>query len=188
MKIRPILFSTSMVEAVLDESKTQTRRLKFEAEVGDILWVRETFQLTTWEHPLNENYGYIYKASENGRDWENNSEQWKWKPSIFMPKDACRIFLEVTNKIIEPLQSISKNDIYSEGVKVSNQLKLGGKNEPISFLPKGYLNGNTDTEIYALAHWASLWSKINGLKSWNENPKVKAYTFKVVDKPNSFNL
>jgi hypothetical protein len=99
MKFRPILFSTPMVEAVLDQSKTQTRRLKFEAEIGDILWVRETFQVTDWIHPSNDEWGYIYKASENGREWASSEENWKWKPCIFLPKPACRIFLEVTGEL-----------------------------------------------------------------------------------------
>lgn len=44
-----------------------------------MLWVRETWQETTWIHPSNDEYGYIYKASENGREWAANYEGWTWK-------------------------------------------------------------------------------------------------------------
>lgn len=124
----PMLFSTEMVEAILNGTKTETRRIiKFPKDydgkkvfdngtlgikyssndfedclkrlapkinINDIIWVRETFQITDFLHPTDENYGYIYKASENGKEWQKNSENWKWKPSLFMKKDACRIFLK----------------------------------------------------------------------------------------------
>ncbi|MGE5944110.1 MAG: hypothetical protein ACM31G_07205 [Flavobacteriales bacterium] len=174
MKTIPILFSTPMVEAFLNDTKTQTRRLNFEAEVGDILWVRETFQLTTWEHPLNENYGYIYRASQNGRDWEENNEGWTWKPSIFMPKEACRLFLEVTEKRAEPLQNITEADAIAEGVAKFDDLEYINYLKPLQFTPT------------ARASFQSLWQKINGTASWQANPEIKAYTFKRVDKPANF--
>lgn len=196
---RPILFSTPMVEAILDGRKTQTRRIFkvnktpithqqetvfWDVEmgeavynsmggqswwncpygnIGDILWVRETWQETTWLHPSNEEYGYIYKASENGREWAANDESWTWKPSLFMPKSACRLFLEITDIRIERLQEISANDIKSEGVSYT-----------IDYYPN------------LLDLWENLWIKINGQKSWDENPFVWVVNFKVVDCPYGF--
>ena len=195
----PILFSTLMVEAIMQGRKTQTRRVfkvnkipiadKQETvvwdvemgeavycsrggqswwncpygKVGDILWVRETWQETTWLHPSNEEYGYIYKASQNGRDWAAHDESWKWKPSLFMPKDACRLFLEITDIRIERLQDISANDIKNEGVSYT-----------IDYYPS------------LLELWENLWVKINGQQSWDENPFVWVISFKVVECPYGF--
>ena len=159
--MKPILFSTNMIQAILAGNKTQTRRIlkpqpgadtdvsympneplnwkgewfeyKWETEegetickhpkynVGDVLWVRETF--AEWE-----NGGYAYKADgfiERYGAWERDTPKKfhdverveKWKPSIFMPKDACRIFLEVTSVRAERLQDISEDDAIAEGIK-----------------------------------------------------------------------
>ena len=156
-KIKPILFQTDMVNAILNGTKTQTRRaikskeplLSYEGEmhnrnfafwkegmlgnhifmtedsefivkpkfqIGDVMWVRETWRLTDWMHPSDDNYGYIYKASKNGEEWERNDENWKWKPSIFMPKNACRVFLKVDNVRVEYLKDITEEDSKKEGV------------------------------------------------------------------------
>jgi hypothetical protein len=52
-----IAFSTSMVEAILDGRKTETRRLASDtgplakAKPGDTLWVKEAFQVLEWLVP-----------------------------------------------------------------------------------------------------------------------------------------
>jgi hypothetical protein len=59
-------------------------------KIGDILWVRETWQHTKCLN-INfedENYGYVYKA--DSQPWEDY-EHWTWKPSIFMPKEVMNL-------------------------------------------------------------------------------------------------
>src|SRR5690554_6919216 len=110
-KMKPILFSTPMVQAILRGQKLQTRRVMKQPKKwtdvppispGDILWVRETWQHTKVLnlHPVDANYGYVYRA--DAQPWED-IEGWKWKPSIFMPKEACRLWLKVTNVRVERL-------------------------------------------------------------------------------------
>lgn len=132
--MKPILFSAPMVQAILKGQKTQTRRVVKDPHAidllemgqpnnalslcsrrpGDILWVRETWQHTKVLnlHPTDDCYGYVYRA--DGQPWEDY-EGWTWKPSIFMPKEACRIFLKVTDVRLERLQSISEADARAEG-------------------------------------------------------------------------
>ena len=144
--MKPILFNTEMVKAILDGRKTVTRRPiksknimsnitidngilvneefiapgvhrysspKQKYEIGDILYVRETCQSV----PSVEDDGiaYVYKASDNGMDWQNNTEDWKWRPSIHMPKSAARIFLKVTDVRVEKLLEMAEKDAHSEG-------------------------------------------------------------------------
>lgn len=90
--------------------------IKPKYNIDDQIWVRETWQHTKeiYLHPTDENYGYVYKA--DGHPWEDY-EGWKWKPSIFMPKDACRIYLKVKNVRVERLEDITKEDAINEGIE-----------------------------------------------------------------------
>jgi hypothetical protein len=206
IKERPILFSTPMIQAILDARKTQVRQVvknQYEnqlvlvgkkwqhpigklwevanikcpyGQVGDRLWVRETWHKSP--------YGIIYKA-----DWERN---WgddntktialdkdgekvyvidKWKPSIYMPRSACRILLEITDIRVERLQDISEKDAIAEGVNQSTC--------PIMPL------GNSASVVDWIAGFRLLWDSINAKKHpWASNPWVWVVEFKPVSKPN----
>lgn len=148
MSIKPILFNTEMVRAILDGRKMVTRRVvKPQPEsklcyiiagsecgkwyihnnfnkywtppyhAGDILYVRETWQYIDF---AGENNGYVYKASENGELWETESENWSWRPSIHMPKEAARIWLKVTNVRVERLQEIDDTGVIAEGLQIGD--------------------------------------------------------------------
>ena len=65
---------------------------KLPYQTGDILYVRET-----WSKGLER---YIYRAdySDTEKFYRNGKEiEMKWKPSIHMPKEAARIWLNVTD-------------------------------------------------------------------------------------------
>ena len=101
---------------------------------GDILYVRETWcygRIECGEEPDGRDALYITQ-----RDGENDvifkeyakrndigTDDVKWKPSIFMPKEAARIFLRVTNVRVERLQDImddppgQNNQVVREGCK-----------------------------------------------------------------------
>ena len=187
---KPILFSTPMVQPILRNEKTQTRRIvkysknitdpkvgfsaftdndqfevrgvhengeygssffKLKYKVGDILWVRETWHPKRHNFTIGWKYEYKATAEEDGTPTDE-----PWKPSIFMPKDACRIFLKVKRIRIERLQDISDNDIVKEGAA--------------SF-------GCCTKQL----NWQILWEKINGVESWNANPWVFVYEFERTD-------
>lgn len=206
---KPILFSTPMVQAIIRGEKSQTRRIvknkialdwletgftqNFVAlpenglskyKIGDILWVRETWQHTKVLnlHPTDENYGFVYKA--DAQPWEDY-EGWNWKPSIFMPKDACRIFLEVTEVRVERLNEITEADALAEGVErwTEERMKSKPTHYKLYFHEKGsecsYTSCPNDS-------YETLWQKINGENSWSENPFVWVYTFKQVERPYGF--
>ena len=141
---------------------------------GDILWVRETFAKL---HPVDED-GYtdfdseliFYRADgepdivKYDADGSEIDDQWmKWKPSIFMPKAACRIFLEVINVRVEKLIDISWEDAVSEGC-----------------------SGYRPTQDEPTHQFKRLWEFINGKESWKENPWVWVYDFKRVEKHQNF--
>ena len=111
MKSRPILFSAPMVRAILDGKKTMTRRAykpRFDSwQVGDRLWVKETYALSIMEDYYH--YQIHYRADNIP------FEKMKWRPSIFMPRKNSRILLKITDIKRELLREISEADAKREG-------------------------------------------------------------------------
>lgn len=158
---------------------------------GDLLWVRETWKSVGFDsdqHKMN----IMYK--DGSTMWVKMPAEVKlhaqntWKPSIHMHKAAARIWLKNAHVCIQRLQDISEEDILSEGVRILTNngrlvLELGSKNSAMDFLPNGCLAVGAEplSEMQLLfAHWASLWSKINGRESWDANPWVWVIEFEVV--------
>ena len=173
MKEHPILFSTEMVKAILDGSKTQTRRVikpqpwdmdkaYFKVfrkdfgervcpyEIGDHLWVRETW----WPSQVDLR-GVYYKA--------DGVQCKKWRPSIFMPRWVSRITLEVTGLKVERIQEITEEDAKAEGVPI-----IHTEIEDISWYRPSF---------------ATLWDSLNAKRvySWESNPWVQVITFKCIE-------
>lgn len=158
--MKPILFNTEMVRAILEGRKTCTRRVvkkdKVDAvlssparmgnpdipddrfikclctapcEIGDILYVRETWAPMYPDEASKIVCGYMYKADDCGlrgevyQKWYDakypNGKDWcwpgKWRPSIHMPKEAARLFLRVTAVWVERLREITCEQAYKEG-------------------------------------------------------------------------
>lgn len=198
--MKPILFNTEMVKAILEGRKTVTRRvikgqdkntmyagrcalgvglfdnntservIEPPYRVGDILYVRETW------------HKYIKRVGE-GRSCRlqefygykasiANSEDAHepWKPSIHMPKEAARIFLRVTSVRVERLQDITEVQATKEGCKAG------------SFEYKGAVWGQEDTEEWtAVEDFANVWQstiKKDQLQyGWCANPYVWVIEF-----------
>lgn len=185
--MKPILFNTEMVRAILEGRKTVTRRvIKYDPkilespfhkanpkvpdiqiieklctppyEVNDVLYVRETWAINP--HP-NMFGNFYYKANKKATAPEGTI----WRPSIHMPKEAARIFLRVKNVRVERLQEIDIRGIRNEGLS-SMAVHAG------------------DMEI-ALEEWKILWNSTLGRKStpeyyansWSGNPYVWVIEF-----------
>ena len=183
MKIRPILFNTEMVRAILEGRKTCTRRvLKQPFEVhpngyitkprgterlcpyippyqpGDILYVRETWCKGSYG---DEKEKYYYKA-------DDNNFFCTWHPSIHMPKEAARIWLKVTEVRAEHLQDITEEQAISEGIFIDKY--------------------NLDCGYDYVSEFAFLWNstiKKSDLDryGWDANPCVWVIEFERCEKP-----
>lgn len=115
--LKPILFNTEMVRAILAGKKTCTRRIAKSEKppfvVGDILYVRETWCINT--------FGTHYRADwPNGACPEMDCDD-QWHPSIHMGKDIARIFLRVKSVERGPLRGMEVADFQKEGVKPQNR-------------------------------------------------------------------
>ncbi|MBN4061637.1 hypothetical protein JYU20_00385 [Bacteroidales bacterium AH-315-I05] len=180
---RPILFSTEMVKAILEGRKIQTRRIVKNQSIndkdgfdvllsnkcpygqpGDILWVRETFSKNqTGKH-------FMYKA-----DIPLLANGIKWRPSIFMPKTAARLWLRITNIRVERLQDISQIDAYTEGVYYAKS--------SIGNCYRDYRTGGCNIMTTAKDSFRTLWYKIHDEENWKSNPWVWAIGFEQCEKP-----
>lgn len=93
--------------------------LKCPYDVGDILYVRETW--CGWHLPYG--WRYEYKATNpngnkrpTGEEYDDEWEVRPWRPSIHMPKEAARIWLKVTDVRVERLQDMDCEDAMKEGI------------------------------------------------------------------------
>jgi hypothetical protein len=154
-------------------------------QVGNVLWVREMFGQPS-QQEMNPGHGavyYCFKADNSIYHTYTKTGQMvklpheytltKYKPSIHMPKEACRIFLEVTEVRVQRLQDIPEDDALAEGM-----IKFDG----CSYHHKPNANAD-DHYISPYGAFMDLWEIINGAKSWKANPFVWAITFKRIDKP-----
>ena len=205
MPIKPILFNTEMVRAILDGRKDATRRIvkgfisddavwgytaftpkgyiscrgtfadgygekffKLPCESGDILYVRET-----WKKAPN---GYYYYE-----DWQRNdiADVTKWKPSIYMPKEAARIWLKVTDVRVERLQEITDNECIKEGIYPSNCRDCNDIFGCDVCPDEGYDEVDKFVEV-----WNSTIKKSDlNRYGWDANPWVWVISFERCEKP-----
>lgn len=189
MKETGLMFKAPLVLAILEGRKTQTRRVAKPVkhpdlgnlytpgallrehepqhvinracpygQPGDRIYVRETFS----QHP---EWGQLAFRAD-GEEFED-ADGWlwepKWIPSIHMPKDFARIWLEITGVRLERIQDISEADALAEGARFElasiDSVRIGAT---ASFL-SGFRN---------------IWESTGG--DWDANPWVWAIDFKVL--------
>jgi len=228
MNEKPILFSGPMVRAILEGRKTQTRRVVKPAvpedrvkdctvsisklpfgdvtwwpkcdypvlmagrrnpfgDPGDRLWVRETWG------PCDG--GVCYRASEEPAVCPDGG---KWKPSIFLPRWASRITLEITDVRVERVQDITDEDAQSEGIFWTDYSRACGhfgawqdvgscpapdESHPVR---PGWYWRKTKSSMECLGSarfaFANLWDSINSKRGfgWYANPWVWVISFRRV--------
>lgn len=217
MAIKPILFNSEMVRAILDGRKSCTRRVikpqpdekhtyplgfvtdstekkevgcfgfgideyggsikyvKPPYQPGDTLYVRETWHKYIKRVGKGESCHlaefYGYKASiANSEDADE-----PWHPSIHMPKEAARIWLNVTSVGVERLQEITVDGCHREGINIETSAVTDGET----------LNRNHD---FSLEKFETLWDstvKKSDLDryGWDANPWVWVIEFERCKKP-----
>lgn len=140
---------------------------------GDRLWVRETWycdhydckppfgkasaeKIPTFRRHLE------YLASHDCRDWE--AECPSWRPSIHMPRWACRLVLPIAEVRVERLQDISEEDARAEGV---DPVPAHGR----WVTRPRHEGGHWSARPAFAALWDSAYGKTPG-GSWDANPWV----------------
>lgn len=197
MAIKPILFNTEMVRAILDGRKTCTRRVVKTRR-------KDACGFYVTKRP-DGSFAGIYEYDEDERMFENqlippykpgdilyvretfmqaaahtfwykaDDNSWipeglHWHPSIHMPKEAARIWLKVTDVRVERLQDITEAQAEKEG-----------------FIPQGLFDGN-EIELPAVYWFSKFWNftiKKSDLDryGWAASPWVWMIQFELCEKP-----
>jgi hypothetical protein len=149
-------------------SKTEMREIfkgNPKYKVGDTVYLKEPYYIDPSE--MNGcNILYKFEKDINGI---------KWKNKLFMPEFAARLFIEITEVRAERLQEISEEDCIKEGIESFT------KDEKLF---KYSLDGCGWSEMPRTAReaYAVLIDHINGKGTWNSNPWVYVYEFKLYDR------
>ncbi|WP_080191173.1 hypothetical protein [Salmonella enterica] len=142
-------------------------------DVGDLIWVRETFGWQIRRDPLGGTGEFrVYRATTPDavryQTASGEAAPMKWVPSIHMPRRASRITLEITDVRVERLNNISYDDAISEGIKQEWTCIDPGLGS--------YAHKNDVQDDYE-----TLWKSIYGEESWAANPWVWVIEFKRVE-------
>lgn len=132
---------------------------------GDVLWVRESWLPYDNDHIIN-GVKYAYKTGATDDSERLRREYgYRWRPAIFMPREAARLFLQVTGVRVERLQDITLEECVAEGVECE-----AGEN-----------SGEFIREKFR-----GIWDAINARRNgeaftWDKNPWVWAVTFRRIN-------
>ena len=208
MAIKPILFNTEMVRAILDGRKDATRRIVKGFIPDDAVWGYTAFTpkgYISCRGTFADGYGekffklpcesgdilYVretWKKAPNGyyyyEDWQRNdiADVTKWKPSIHMPKEAARIWLKVIDVRVERLQDITYNGALregSEGIRCDHvALGVHGCTDCMN---TGWIE---PPQVEFMQIWNSTIKKSNlDRYGWDANPWVWVIEFERCEKP-----
>lgn len=194
MTIKPILFNTEMVRAILEGRKSCTRRLVKFLSGENPQWtgyIKDELMLYNGKNEpcirkapyqpgdilyVRETFiqaaAHIFWYKADNNSWI--SEGLHWKPSIHMPKEAARIWLKVTDVRVERLQEITAESALAEGT--DKYIHLNGKFDENAILTSfmGIWNStikNSDLDRYG----------------WNANPWIWVIEFEQCEKPKEEN-
>lgn len=162
-------------------------------DVGDRLWVKETWQKfdpdvdpvdqtrlgPSCPLPGCEGSRTIHWRAAYRADGELSHPQHgpaTWRPSLFMPRWASRILLEVTEVRVQRLQEISEADAKAEGVEpFFTRFPEVGRDQRLT-------TGELASDAEHRASFAVLWDEINGDRAlWSTSPWVWAISFRRVE-------
>lgn len=196
MAIKPFLFNTEMVRAILEDRKTVTRRAIKPQPDSDCEAVKGMYRDSNGKlcavFHSSEDIKSVYPNCERG-DILWVRETWakdpfgngyiyptdvpgagqKWKPSIHMPREAARIFLRVTGVHVERLRDVTDHEAEKEGVLKVREHEYKGQKH-LFYAPRAAFHEIWDSTVdpYYL-----------GLFGWEANPWVWVIEFERCDRP-----
>jgi len=167
---------------------------------GDLIWVKEThYRRGKWvKNGFTKTGKQKWRFAAIGKEvryFDNPPEKilpnskretigWFKRSSLFMPRWASRLTLEITDIRVERLQDISEEDALAEGIDNlicpqcygSDRISHGATIKTrcgSQYCGLDYLS--------AIEGFRELWESINGIGSWDLNPWLFVISFKPVE-------
>lgn len=164
-------------------------RIKPKHPVGSILYAKETH--------IPKASGVIYKADFDSVEAAGLSGMYGgWKPSIFMPKVAARLWFRVMNVRVERVNAISEEDSKAEGVshlpEDASTVEFDSKKCPqcggtMLFTSRSVAGASFDTDCGMCdtfkKRYKILWDSINGNGDFDKGKYVWVYELARITKP-----
>ena len=167
-----------LTQAVLAGTKTMTRRL-----------LKDNVPLGNWEETakhLPYKVGEVVAIAQRYKELYPNAdfemvgngfitESAGWNNKMFVRANLMKHHIKITNVKIERLQDISDDDIMCEGVwQFYDNKNLFYVSKAVDYAP----------DVAFLTAREAFWyliDKISGKGTWENNPFVVAYSFKLID-------
>jgi hypothetical protein len=203
MKEHPILFSTPMVQAILEGRKTQTRRIvKMKKEISEPVFGYTFFtpenHISVRGIHKNGEYGESFIKCPYGKKGDVLWVRETWAPALgdiaFKADYSADVLREPRNKgIWKPSIHMPKaaariwleiTEVKLERVQDISEEDAKAEGVEFSYADE---TGNRYRDYYhsgtihgAFGSFMTLWCKINGIDNWNSNPWVWVVKFKVL--------
>ena len=150
-------------------------------QAGDRLWVRETWCLASAEsettptdlRPMRGSRWCYYYATEPDVEHEEGGNRSPWRPSIHMPRWACRLVLPLVSVRVERVQDITEEDAKAEGVEPVLMRGIGSYPEWMRPTMREVGGHQKAFEL--------LWKQIYGDALWDANPWVWVAEWKEIE-------
>lgn len=142
-------------------------------KVGEIVYLKEPYSWISLgsREPVTV---YKYDNEEYADEFGNSFLISKWKNKLFMPEIEARYFIRITAVRAERLQDISEEDCLKEGIQKHDGNYKTNYRQPYA---KSYLDGYSWA---AQEEYKKLIDSINGEGTWENNPFVWVYDYKML--------
>ena len=196
--MKGIMFTEAMFHATVEGRKTMTRRIinpqpicldgrcngkdignpvgekgliPPRYKLGETVYLKEPYYITNYLGGIMDSEWKKSIKYKYGTKYENYT--WEWSKKRTIPAKYARYFIEITGVRCERLQNISDEDCVREGLIQRTTTNIESMCFPFTFDNKNY---------YAIRQeaYAALIDSINGKGTWDSNPWVWVYDYKLI--------
>lgn len=192
-----IRFTLALTQLVIEGKKDMTRRLttdRRQYEVGEKVALAEAYGFIWRElNAIPDKQIAYMRRLRSVLNVEHPSIIPAWENKLFVRPELMRYQIEITGKRTEHFQDISDEDILREGVFhgmcSSRNIETGETGDYTWLdikrkkLPNGHYHVNIKHNVHSNIRecFIEMINHICGKGTWEKNPEVYVYTFKLID-------